>query len=278
MPDRDLDITKFGYEAYRRLKKTLGEFDAVVEFNEIAIREFIEHAHTEYPAKYIQALSHKHKVKVNEVNFIKFGSRIRQYYIASVYQQFDQFLTDFKDEWKLYFNDIVWTNKEDGETKLSNILKNTNISISSDLIDCIEYYRLVRNYMAHTDRDIKEIKKRYQKLCSNKNDFLNELTISAIPNELDNINFDDFLFFTNLIKHITFILCINSKPSNQRIAEILFDKAKLNGGGTIQGLKKLKNKSDRYEIALRSYISSSFGRFSLNDIKDVADNLKCLLA
>jgi hypothetical protein len=96
MPDRDLDITKFSYFSYRKLKKTLGEFDAVVECNEIAIKEFIENAPKENLQKYIQQLSSKHKVKVDKVDFLKFSSRIRQYYVASVSQQSEQFLKDFR--------------------------------------------------------------------------------------------------------------------------------------------------------------------------------------
>lgn len=78
MPDRDDDITKFSYNSYRKLKKTLGEFDAVVECNEIAIREFIEKAKSEFPGKYIEELSSKHRIRVNDVNFLQFSSRIRQ--------------------------------------------------------------------------------------------------------------------------------------------------------------------------------------------------------
>lgn len=154
MPDRDLDITKFAYFAYRKLKKTLGEFDAVVECNEIAIREFIQKAQT---PGYIERLSDKHNIIVNEVDFMKFGSRIRQYYLASVFQQSEQFLKDFKKEWRDYFYDKEWLDLEKGETVLQNVLRNLSLSISPDLIDFYEYYRLIRNYMSHTDRDINKI-------------------------------------------------------------------------------------------------------------------------
>jgi len=76
MQDRNLDITKFSYDAYRKLKKTLGEFDAVVECNEIAIREFIEKSQIEDTRKYIQQLSAKHKLRVDEVNFLKFSTGV----------------------------------------------------------------------------------------------------------------------------------------------------------------------------------------------------------
>ena len=39
---RNIDETKFSFKAFRNLKKGLGEFDAVVECNEMAIREFLK--------------------------------------------------------------------------------------------------------------------------------------------------------------------------------------------------------------------------------------------
>jgi len=210
MPDRDLDITKFSYYSYRKLKKILGEFDAVVECNEIAIKEFIEHANKQDSRKYIQQLSTKHKVKVDEVDFFKFSSRIRQYYVASVFQQSEQFLKDFKNEWKEYFPEKEWIEPINGQTKLHSTLLNTGITLPSDLIHAYEYYRIVRNYMAHTDRDKKELKVRYEKVLSNQNIFLSELHLSILPNKIDNINFSDFLILTNIVKHIAFLLSTNS--------------------------------------------------------------------
>ena len=278
MPDRDLDITKFSYFAYRRLKKTLGEFDAVVECNEIAIREFIEQAEKEDAFKYIQQLSSKHKVKVDEVDFFKFSSRIRQYYVSSVFQQSEQFLKDFKQEWSEYFDNKTWLNINKGETKLQNTLRNLAITLPSDLIEYYEYYRLVRNYMAHTDRDINELKNRRKKILNNKNSFTNNLNIPKIPNELDNIDFDDFLIITNIVKHIAYLISTSSKPNNKRIAEILLKKSKENNGKTFKGIKKLKNDNSRYEKAIKNFIKTTFGRFSNNDLDDITIKFKSLLA
>lgn len=116
MPDRCRDITKFSFFSYRSLKKTLGEFDAVVECNEIAIRELLEQANKDDSHKYIQKLSKKHQVRVDEVDFFKFSSRIRQYYVSSVFQQSEQFYRNFKDEWKRYFPNAEWKEKLKGET------------------------------------------------------------------------------------------------------------------------------------------------------------------
>lgn len=278
MPDRDLDITKFSYYAYRKLKKTLGEFDAVVECNEIAIKEFVEQAPKEKLQQYIQQLSQKHKVKVDEVDFLKFTSRIRQYYISSVFQQAEQFLKDFKIEQRQYFSEKTWTEPLKAETKLQNTLRNISLTLPSDLLDVYEYYRLVRNYMSHTDRDLEELKSRHLKIQSNTNDFLNELHLSSSPNLLDKIDFSDFLLLTNVIKHIAFLISTTAKPDNERIAEILFDKSKEKGNQVYQGLKKTKNDKNRFENAIKSFITTNFGRLSNDDIAAVSKKLESLLA
>lgn len=278
MSDRDLDITKFSFFAYRKLKKTLGEFDAVVECNEIAIREFIQQAQKEDSNKYIQQLSSKHKINVDEVDFLKFGSRIRQYYVASVSQQSEQFLKDFRTEWQLYFPQNIWIEPGKGETKFQNTLTNISLSLSSDLVDIYEYYRLIRNYMSHTDRALDEIKNTYARIKTNENLFLSDLHLSILPNPVNDINFSDFLILTNIIKHIAYLMSISSKPDNYRIAEILFLKSKDDNKKAFKGLKKLKNDKARFENALKSYITTNFGRFSTDDMNIVYKKLESLLA
>lgn len=278
MPDRDNDITKFSYFAYRKLKKTLGEFDAVVECNEIAIKEFVEQTPKKGLNKYIQQLSAKHRVKVDEVDFLKFSSRIRQYYVASVSQQAEQFLKDFRIEYQQYFPEIKWIEPGYGETKFHNTLKNISLSLPSDLLEIYEYYRIVRNYMSHTDRDLYDLKCRYDKIQTNKNEFLSELNLAKLPNLINEINFSDFIILTNIIKHIAYLISTSSKPENDRIAVILFNKAKDDNGKVYKGLKKLKNDQVRFENALKSFISTNFGRFSNDDINFVRKKLESLLA
>lgn len=278
MPDRDLDISKFSYFAYRKLKKTLGEFDAVVECNEIAIREFLEKAKKEDSYEYIKQLSSKHKLKVDEVDFFKFSSRIRQYYISSVFQQSEQFLKDYKEEWTNYFDKENWIEPNKGETKLQNTLRNLNLTLPNDLIDFYEYYRLLRNFMAHSDRDIDELRSRHLKIESNKNDFIRGFHLNSIPNKLDDIDFSDFLILTNIIKHIAYLISTSSKPKNKRIAEILLNKSKENEGKAFKGIKKLKNDIVRYEKAINNYIATTFGRLSKIDSDETMIELKSLLA
>lgn len=277
MPDRDLDITKFSYKSYRKLKTSLGEFDAVVECNELAIREFMHNLQTG-GCEFIEQLSRKHHVKVNEVKVKKFTSRIRGYYIASVYQQSEQFLSDFKREWIEYFPEKNWVDKENGQTALDNTLKTIGLNLPSDIKCIYDYYRLVRNYMSHTDRDIKDLEKQLKEIRdNNKKEDLIFSKLPSLPNNINNLDFNDFIILTNIIKHIAFLICQQSKPSNDRIAEIIFKKFSDNKQ-MLAGVKKLINHDKRYQKAIKSCIMTEYGRFSTDDADEIASSLIRLLA
>jgi hypothetical protein len=120
---RDINETKFSFKAFRNLKKGLGEFDAVVECNEMAIREFLKNLKASQDQKqFIQDLSQKHGVRVDTVSVELFSSRIRLFYILSVMQQAEQFIDEFRKEYKSY--NPTRADKVDGETDFDNLLRN----------------------------------------------------------------------------------------------------------------------------------------------------------
>ena len=124
---RDITETKFSFKAFRSLKKGLGEFDAVVECNELAIREFLQNLKASQDKnQFIQSLSQKHQIRVDTVSIDLFSSRIRLFYILSIMQQAEQFIDEFKKEYKTYYKD--WTDKVDGETDFDNLLRNVYTS------------------------------------------------------------------------------------------------------------------------------------------------------
>lgn len=82
---RDSEEPKISFKAFRNLKKGLGEFDTVIECNEMAIREFLKNLKTSQNQKqFIQDLSQKHEVRVDTVSVDLFSLRIRIFYILSV--------------------------------------------------------------------------------------------------------------------------------------------------------------------------------------------------
>lgn len=278
MSDRNQDITKFSFFSYRALKKTLGEFDAVVECNELAIREFIDRKNND--DDYIQKLSIKHSIRVNSFAVAKFNARIRQYYLLSVMQQFESFTQDFRREWIKYYPNYNWDNKNSDETPLEWTLRNIKLTIPipNELLQAHNYYRLVRNYMAHTDRDHAKIDKLHDTLSKLDSPIIPLCACQAIPSPLDQIEFGDFILATNIVKSIAYLLSSGSKPTNMRIAELLYEQAQSSNTSTIHGISKLRRDEVRFFNAIDNFAVTTFGRFSEHDLEEVRNEFIRLLA
>lgn len=285
---RDINETKFSFKVFRNLKKGLGEFDAVVECNEMAIREFLKNLKASQDQKqFIQDLSQKHGVRVDTVSVDLFSSRIRLFYILSVMQQAEQFIDEFRKEYRTY--NPIWIAKEDGETDFDNLLRNIFSSkgrgineIGKEVYHGFEYYRLVRNRFAHSEeKDLKKLENQCLKICEYA-DFYNSTFHSVdSPNNYDKIDFNDFLLFTNIIKHIGYTLCEKCKPDNAQLADkisILEIKVENKTIKPLKNIFKLKNDPDRFLNAIGNLLNSTFGKINKTDRDEIIQHINRILA
>ena len=285
---RDTTETKFSFNAFRSLKKGLGEFDAVVECNELAIREFLKNVESSHDKKlFIQDLSAKHKIRVDTVDIKSFSSRIRQFYILSVMQQVEQFFDEFKKEYKSYIP--TWTEKVDGETDFDNLLSNVYSSkgrgvdgIGKEVYHGFEYYRMVRNRFAHSEeKDLKKLENQCDKIIEYQ-PFYNKTFHSFVnPNYYDKIDFNDFLLITNIVKNIGYTLCEKCKPDNTKLAEKIAKIEIKIGSKTIKPIKnilKLKNNPNRFSNAMGNLLNTYFGRINATDKNEIILHLNRILA
>ncbi len=285
---RDINETKFLFKSFRNLKKGLGAFDAVVECNEIAIREFLKNLKdSQGPKQFIQTLSQKHGVRVDTVNIDLFSSRIRLFYILSVMQQAEQFIDEFRKEYKTY--NPTWTDKEDGETDLDNLLHNIFSSkgrgidgIGKEVYYGFEYYRLVRNRFAHSEeKDLKKLESQCLKISEYKNFYNSAFHSVGSPNNYDKIDFNDFLLFTNIIKNMGYTLCEKCKPDNSKLAEKIITLEIKRANKTIKPLKnifKLKNDPNRFLNAMGNLLNSTFGKINETDKNEIIQHINRILA
>lgn len=284
--NRDINETKFSFKAFRNLKKGLGEFDAVVECNEIAIREFIDnHKASHNPEQFIQELSEKHGVRVDTININLFASRIRLFYILSVAQQGEQFFEEFIKEYKTYYLSLKWQDKIDGETDFDYLLKHIFTSkkqgineIGKAIYEGLNYYRLVRNKFTHSERnDIKKLNNLSRKLNQYKDFYSTKFHSHNSPNNYEDIDFNDFLLFTNILKHIGYTLCKKCKPNNIELAKRIANlEIKTNGKivKPINNIKKLENNHKRFLNAIGNLLNSTFGKINNTDRDEIIKNLK----
>jgi len=285
---RDISETKFSFKAFRNLKKGLGEFDAVVECNEIAIREFLRNLEASQNKKYfIQDLAQKNGVRVDTVRVELFTSRIRLFYILSVMQQAEQFIDEFRKEYKTY--NPTWLEKEDSETDLDNLLRNIFTSkgrgidgIGKEVYHGFEYYRLVRNRFAHSEeKDIKKLENQCSKISEYKVFYNSKFNSVDSPNNYDKINFNDFLLFTNIIKNIGYTLCKKCKPDNLQLAEKITSlevKVENKIIKPIKNILKLKNDPNRFSNAIGNLLNSSFGKINSADRDEIIQHINSILA
>lgn len=286
---RDINETKFSFKAFRNLKKGLGEFDAVVECNEMAIREFLKNLKaSKNQDQYIQELSQKHGVRVDTVSVSHFASRIRHFYILSVMQQAEQFFDDFKKEYLIY-NSISWNKKVDGETDFDNLLQNIYsskgrgiVGIGKEVYHGFEYYRLVRNRFAHSeDKDIKKLNSQCIKITAYASFYNSAFHSTGCPNAYDKIDFNDFLLFTNIIKNIGYTLCEYCKPDNSVLAEMLINLELNVDNKIVKPLKnifKLKNNPSRFANAVGNLLNSTFGKINNDDKNEIIQHINRILA
>lgn len=276
MNDRDRDYTKFTFDSYRRFKKVLGEFDAVLECTELAIREFNSiYSKAESKSEFIDKMSSKHSVNVNVHDYRKMELRVSTLYIVSVHREFEIFLQEFKDEFQNYHKE-TWIRKSDGETILDNIIANVSNICGLNFIDeqvlrICNYYRLLRNRMAHGNKDIKAIKKLYEQVSLYKVKITDKFNLEKGLNDFENLCYDDFVLFTNIVKYIAFDLSYNGKPSIDYISSEIAKKHS-------KSLNKVKDREERFTNVLRNIYITHYGRISTVDFEILHKNVKSLLA
>lgn len=186
---------------YNRFKQDLGISDAINEYIEVLLRQFESIPNDEGS---FQLIASRYGIRVNDVDPKTAISKIREYYIVSVYQVFEDFLNQLHNYLKEYGE--YYGNRESSDSMLKHVHKNllgmqrkSEISYLNYLI--CDYYRLIRNLCAHTDNTSK-VQSVRQHLLQRKEEIEAEYPQLQAPNDFQNINFDDFILYSRAAKNL----------------------------------------------------------------------------
>jgi hypothetical protein len=246
-----------------RLEATLGKSDAIVECTELSIREFIMNSLSATSTQqYIQGLSAKHSIRVDNSEMLLLSSHISQLYIITVYAQAEEFLESFRDEHPLSPD---WQ-YEGSDDLLKKILKNIkqNYQTSKKLVGSLEvelfdHYRMVRNRFVHIEIDTSKIDSRVWQLREEVKTNSNYCQLNA-PNIYSDMSFDDFILFTRVVKQLAFKLCQAGRPSDRQLADTASKIIQSeNSSLSFQKLKQLKFKPDRVKNCLETFLRELYG-------------------
>lgn len=202
---------------YNKFKQDLGISDAANEYIEVLLRQFESAPNDESS---FQVMASHYGIRVNDVEPQTAINKIREYYIITVFQVFEDFLSQMHSYLKDYgkYN----SNRDSSDSILKHIHKNligmkrtTEISYLNYLI--CDYYRLIRNLCAHTD-NAKKVLSAYQILLERKEEIEAIYPQLQAPNDFQNISFDDYVLYSRAAKNLAEEYVFNIKYDIEKFA------------------------------------------------------------
>lgn len=196
--------TTFNIPSNRLLWLSLGQYDSLVEYQEVASRLMLAaHDSTkETFREYLIRVSQQTGVYLNDITLQNFKEAQYQGYLIFPNASFDEFLTGFVGDVKILINSQFQESNINGcrLDKIMDALKNIGIipNIDEAKINLYHYYRHLRNDVAH-------------RLNTSYTDEYNAIDLDAIngfyptltkPQPKASLNFDDFILCTANVKNI----------------------------------------------------------------------------
>ncbi len=207
----------------------MGQYDALVEYQEVASRYYLGTFDVKKESfdAFLSRTSTATGVRLNSISLANFRKKQYQGYLVFPNASFDEFITDFVDDVRFLIDPAFALSKIDGSKfdKLLDALSQNGISLSIERFkkDLYDYYRLLRNGVAHSlNQDYEKEYKAIDKIAITAfYPTLNE------PNEKSQLSFDDFILCTANIKNIADLLTVSLLPHIDWKQLVLSNKDKL---------------------------------------------------
>lgn len=248
----------FRFKSVFQLKRELGEYDAIVQVNEIAMRNFIE-AGLESGSleKYIGEQSLKYGIRTNHINTEIIQNRLSLKYVASVQQYAEYFYHLFRKEYEELFDTQINIGDIEG-TLLDKIIEKLPYdtgqlikSVGEINYLIISYYRKIRNKYSHYFKvSESQIEKDFEILSQRKEEIATKFQINDAPNKYSELNFNDFMLFTRALKYFSQNLCDYINPDDVVFVEYL---------ERIKFKKHLISNKRRYKNAISVFLRTEYG-------------------
>lgn len=191
-----------------RLNHRLGEYDTLAEYTYLTIKDFEANwdglgTHEDYISS--KAIIHNVKIR-GGVTLPNYETALIKSFLVNSHAM----LEDFVDKYKMDIRNLIDRNfcldSSDGLSKIEKLLSplariNITPAFPIWLLPVLKYYRLVRNSVAHNEKEMISCKNAYNTIDLQKlnNDYP---TFSGkAPNVPENLNMEDFYFYSACIKH-----------------------------------------------------------------------------
>lgn len=203
----------FSLNSYRYLKQSLGEHDAIVQFQECARRSLLDkfdsvkkESDVDFPS-FISKESLRFGIHLHDLTIKSYPNIIFQSYLIFPNSLMEEFVDNFINDFNKLFNaktKLPDDKRNEGKKckleKLIELLKELKIKgmVNEVELEIYNYYRSLRNQTAHTKSKKRTISEKSVSFIKDKYPQL------AAPNKPENLSFDDFILFTATIKKLAF--------------------------------------------------------------------------
>jgi len=258
----------FNLPSYKQLKLSLGEHDAVVQLQECARLtltkkyEDIKRVRNISFPDFIKEESAQFGIHLHDLTIKTYPNIVFQNYLIMPNSLLEEFIDSFVDD----FNSLLLLNtslpKTSNKCKLERLLEllsnnGYNSIVNSKELDLYNYYRLIRNKLAH------KLPTGNLSLSSNVDVtyFQNKYPQLQAPNEPEELTFDDFILYTATIKSI-------AQQITQSIASSINWCSYLqNNRNQFPRLKRFKG--ERAIVYIKNCIKKDYGlQIGTNDIEN----------
>lgn len=265
----------FNIPSNRSLWHSLGEFDALVEYQEVASRNYLNafDITTETFRDYLKRTSSEVGIHLNDITLNNFKQVQRQGYLVFPNASFDEFISAYVKDVKFLVTPNFELSSKNDKCKFDKLLDalatiGINPEIDDAKVNLYHYYRLLRNDIAH--RSNKDYEKEYNSIDRCKiHSFYPTLGVPMQKNELD---FDDFILCTANIKNIADILTLSI------LTQINWGKViSKNKGQIIPKYSKFirEKRPKRLRIYINNCVAARYGiRLSEKIIEEIVGSLE----
>ena len=269
----DFSIVKFKLTSRERLVKRLGAYDALAEFAVLSFYDFETIASSVQDTyKFVCDKAREYDVKIKEtVSMENYHEALYKSFMINTYAMFAEFIENVREDIRILINpEFVFV--DDNNISDYERLKRSLGAIGIDppipkwLEQLEEYYRLVRNHVAHNGGDDEKCNKAFKRIDLNAMYSEYKVFEKLAPNPPISITMQDFYLFSASVKHIANIITITLKDRIiwQNIGKTHPDLIRKHQAGT-----------DRRKLARDILIGYGY-RYSKEDLDKITADIRSL--
>jgi len=269
----DFSVVRFKLPSRERLVKRLGEYDALAEFAVLSFYDFETTARSVQDTyKFVCDKAREYDVKIKgTVSMENYHEALYKSFMINTYAMFAEFIENLREDIRILINPgfvFVDDNNISDYERLKRSLGAIGINppIPKWLEQLEEYYRLVRNHVAHNGGDDEKCNKAFKRIDLNAMYSEYKVFEKLAPNPPISITMQDFYLFSASVKHIANIITITLKDRIiwQNIGKTHPDLIRKHQAGT-----------DRRKLARDILIGYGY-RYSKEDLDKITADIRSL--